>query len=501
MNGLVQVRSRLDPGKVFNDLLALLSGDGAATAVYEESAGGRRIGRRQMVADIEALSGSVTAADRASRAAGSAWVSCRDRYLLAVAALGCLRTGSVALAETKGPPAMFDTMAGHCPPAVVVSDSAGTAAAQWAAARGVPVRVISRPAPGRHTAGQPAGAPDAEAALQFFTSGTTGPAQCVSIRGPQLLAALGGVTGRLRLSPADISLSIAPLTHTLGFITTVLVPLTAGGAVSFADPLRPSSLDEAISRTQPTWCATSPSGLKLVRTLTSSAGLRWPGLRFLRSSAASLPAALAAELEQHFGVPVINAYVMTEAPGEIASQDLDGDRCPGTVGRPTMCQVRVRSGPDAVPDGAVGEIWIRGPNVAVTPSPDGELPWLPTGDVGCLDQAGFLRITGRSSDIINQGGLKVWPPDVEAVALGHPDVAAAVAFPVPHQGLGQTVGLAVVPRAGRSLDRSAVRRLLMAGLPRDKWPSTIVVCGQLPLTDRGKISRHAMWRLLELEAR
>jgi acyl-CoA synthetase (AMP-forming)/AMP-acid ligase II len=501
MNRLVYARGQLDAEPVFNDIVALLSADGAETAVYTGAAGPACVPRRQLVSDIEVLASAVTAADWAGAEARSAWVSCRDRYLFVLAALGCLRTGPVALAETQETPSTFEAMAAACPPAVVVTDDAGTTVARWAQDHDVPVRLVGRPDAGWQPSGRPARGTGPEPVLQFFTSGTTGPVKCVSIRGPQLMAAITGVAGRLKLAEADVSLSLAPLTHTLGFITTVLVALASGGTVSFADPLRPRSLHEAVSGTGPTWCAASPSALKLVLALTGSAGLGWPALRFLRSSAAPLPAELAADLERRFGVPAINAYAMTEAPGEIASQDLDGYRCPGTAGRPTLCEVRV--GPDrgGSPAGEPGEIWIRGPNVAAAPSPGEQLPWLRTEDIGLLDANCFLRITGRSNDIINQGGLKIWPPDVEAAVLGHPEVTAALAFPVPHRGLGEIVGLAVVPRAGSELDRAAVRRLLMAGLPREKWPATIVICDQLPLTGRGKLSRRAMSRLLGLEPR
>jgi acyl-CoA synthetase (AMP-forming)/AMP-acid ligase II len=232
--------------------------------------------------------------------------------------------------------------------------------------------------------------------------------------------------------------------------------------------------------------------LKLVR----DSGRVWPDLRFLRASSAPLPDALVASLEEHYAVPVVNAYVMTEAPGEIASQELHGDRRRGTVGRPTLCEVDIRpeSGPAAA--GTGGEIWIRGPNLASTVAASAG-GWLPTGDIGLFDDAGFLRITGRNHDIINQGGLKIWPPDVEAVVLRHPAVGAAVAFPIPHDGLGETVGLAVVPASGRTVDRTEIRRLLMADLPRYAWPSTIVICADIPRSARGKIQRHVLWRALQ----
>lgn len=344
---------------------------------------------------------------------------------------------------------------------------------------------------GQRAAIVPRAAPRDDVVLQFFTSGTTGTPKCVGIGRGQLISAVQGVARRLSLTPADTSLSTAPLTHTLGMITTILVPLVSGGAVAFADPKQPREFVAALARSRPTWCAASPAGHQLVYRLMSGAGAEWPGLRFLRASAAPLAADVARQLEDHYSAPVISAYVMTEAPGEIASQAPDRDRRAGTVGKPTLCDVEIRSEGELLPAGRSGEIWIRGPNVVSAGH-----AWVPTKDIGWLDDEGFLRVTGRVDDIINSGGLKIWPPDVEMAARADPAVATAVAFPVPHPGMGETVGLVVVPVPGRTVDRAALRRRLMAALPRSAWPGTIVVCAEIPRSARGKISRRALWRQL-----
>jgi acyl-CoA synthetase (AMP-forming)/AMP-acid ligase II len=499
-NGLAALAAWLDAERVCADLLALLDRESAATAIYSEAVPGGAAARGDLVADIQAFAGNLPSAWPSGGQLGSAWVAARNRYLHVVAALGCLVCGPTALIERTGPPGMFDTLARACPPALVVSDTGDADVARWAGARGVPVHLVHAAASGRVPPAR-RDARVADSVLQFFTSGTAGPVKCVSLGMPQLLAAITGVARRLALTESDTSLSIAPLTHTLGFVTTVLAGLVAGGSVVFADPQRPDPLLRTIPAARPTWCAASPSALRLLHTITAGAGAAWPGLRFLRASSAPLRDDLAGLLEDFFQVPVINAYVMTEAPGEIASQDLTGGSRRGTVGRPTLCQVEVRSGDGVAPAGQDGEIWIRGPNVVAPGRAAGQWPWMQTGDIGTFDGDGFLRVTGRSHDVINQGGMKVWPPEVEAAALRHPDVTAAVAFPVPHEGLGETVGLAVVPRTGQAIDRSAVRRLLMSDLPREKWPSTIVVCGEIPLTARGKVSRRRMWQLLGVEAR
>ena len=490
-----------DAGRVYSELLSLLARDGSAVAFYHERATDGQVSRSQFVADIHAFAAMIAGPMHAPGADAGAWVAVRDRYLRVVATLGCLGSGRTALVEADGPAGMFDTLAGACPPSLVVCDAVDAGAARWAVARATPVHVLRWPDAGRAVASHQA---ECQAVLQFFTSGTTGPVKCIDLGRSQIVAAVTWVGFRLGLTEADTSLSIAPLTHTLGMVTEVLAPLVAGGAVAFADVQRPAALAAVIGTARPTWCAASPSGLRMVEKAVSGQGQSWPGLRFLRSSSAPLAAELADQLEARFGVPVVNAYVMTEAPGEIASQDLVIGGKRDTVGRPTLCEVEARSESGPVPPGAEGQIWIRGPNVAAAgqmAGGGGTAPWLRTGDIGKLDQDGFLTMTGRSHDVINSGGLKVWPPEVEAAALRHPDVHAAVAFPIPHQGLGETVGLIVVPFAGRSVDRTAVRRLLMSELPRDKWPTTIVVRSQIPVTARGKISRRGIWQQLGIEAR
>ena len=474
---------------MLQDLLSLVNSGGSAVAVRRPP-GGPGIARDQLTADIYRLAASVRAAPRTGPDGASVWVSARDPYLMLAATLGCLCADSVAMVDTDGPPGSHDALAAVCPPALVVCDCPESDVARWARARDRPVLSIQA---GLASAAQPPQAAREDVALQFFSSGTAGAPKCISIGGAQLLSGIRGVAGRLALTPADTSLGVAPLTHTLGLVTTVLVALASGGAVAFADLRRPGHLAAALAEARPTWCAASPSSHKLMHRMLSSAGVDWPGLRFLRSSAAPITDDLVQQLEDHYRAPVINAYAMTEAPGEIASQSVD-HRPRGTVGRPTLCEVEIRTAGTGVGDGA-GEIWIRGPNVC-SGRPGTVAGWFPTGDIGSVDQAGLLRITGRVNDVINQGGLKTWPPDVEAVARIDPSVEAAVAFPIPHADLGETIGLALVAKPGRAVDRTALRRRLMAELPRHSWPSTIVVCPDIPRSPRGKVQRRSMWRSL-----
>jgi oxalate---CoA ligase len=471
---------------VLTGLLELIDRDPSSPLIHAD-AERDAVSYGRLLRDVRAFASCLGRLDPSAE--GGAWVAVHDPYLLLVGVLGALGRVSCAMVETSAGPADCDQMTVSAGlPSVIVCDDPGSPVCAWARARGVPVIGVDVSGDGAATPGD--GGP--ERCLRFFTSGSTGVPKCVGLTLPQLRAALRGVADTISLGPEDVSLSTASLAHTLGLITNVLVAWASGGSVVFADLNRPRQLDVAISGARPTWCAASPALLRTLLRLTGGRDLDWSRLRLLRSASSPLPLELARELEARYEVPVVNAYVMTEAPGEIASEGLDRDRRPGTVGRPTVCEVEIR-GAAASAAGASGEVWIRGPNVAVSADPAG---WLRTGDLGVLDESGLLTITGRRDDVINQGGLKIWPPDLEAVVLEHAKVRAAVAFPIPHEGLGEVVGLAVEPRPGEQLDRNEVRRFLMERVARQRWPSTIVICESIPLTRRNKVSRRRMWQQL-----
>lgn len=423
------------------------------------------------------------------------WVAVADPVLGVVTTLGCLRAHSVVLVGPRSTPAALDRLAGVSPPAAVVTDSRGSACARWADARGLlrlagtelldpgsgraPTRRAARP----HTA------------LKFLTSGTTALPKVIPLFEQQILAATSGVAGRLGLGNTDVSLNLAPLNHTLGLITGVLTPLLSGGSVIFAAPGRPAEFVRHAGPAAVTWCPASPSIHRLVHQLAASRGLQWPSLRLLRSSAAPLPPDLAAQLEEYHQVPVVNAYVLSEAPGEAASQPLAGPRRPGTAGTPTLCEVQIRVADRNAGPGEEGTIWIRGSNVS-TAAPGAPAVWTPTGDTGILDAANELTVTGRIDDVINRGGFKIAPHLIESAALQHPGIAGAAAFPIPHEGLGSLVGLVVSPPEGGRLSVRDVRAFVGAALPRRLWPDRIVVADRIATNERGKIARRRLAALI-----
>ena len=221
-------------------------------------------------------------------------------------------------------------------------------------------------------------------------------------------------------------------------------------------------------------------------------------LRFVRSSSASLPPQVMADLEDVFSAPVIESYGMTEAAHQMASNPLPPKpRKPGTVG--------VAAGPDvAVMDqsdellaaGEIGEIVIQGPNVTLgyesNPKANAEAftnGWFRTGDQGRIDDQGYLTITGRLKEIINRGGEKISPREVDEILLDHPAVAQVVTFAIPHAKLGEEVGSAVVLSDGATVTGNEIRDFASERLADFKVPRKVLILDEIPKGATGKVQR------------
>jgi acyl-CoA synthetase (AMP-forming)/AMP-acid ligase II len=251
---------------------------------------------------------------------------------------------------------------------------------------------------------------------------------------------------------------------------------------------------------RPTWYTAVPTMHQaiLARAARNQSVVREVPLRLVRSSSASLPPPVTAELEAVFGAPVIESYGMTEAAHQMASNPLPpAPRKPGTVGLPAGPEVRVMDEQGAVlPPGRPGEVVIRGRNVTAgyennpaanaTAFIDG---WLRTGDQGVVDADGYLTITGRFKEIINRGGEKVSPREVDDVLLAHPGVAQAVTFAIPHDKLGEEVAVAIVRRDGAALDEREVQAFARRRLADFKVPRRVVFVDELPKGATGKVQR------------
>ncbi len=349
----------------------------------------------------------------------------------------------------------------------------------------------------------PAGAaptPD-DLALVLTTSGTTGAPKRVGLSHRRLTRSATNIATWFELAPADHALTVMPLFHIHGLVAGVLAPIAGGGSVT------PTSFDAfafgtQIADLQPTWCSAVPSMWELVLTRWRNRAdeLRAAPWRFLRTSSAALPPTLMAELEEVFGVPVLEAYGMTEAAHQIAANPLPpAARTPDSVGLATG-DVEIRIA--APNENGEGHIQIRGSTI-IDQYLSGEAPesfdggWFSTGDQGRIDADGHLFITGRISEFINRGGDKISPREIEAAISTHPDVERAVAFPLPHAVLGQVPAAAVILRTGATADVASIQGHIATLLSRPKRPTRLEVVDDVPLGPTGKIQRRFLGEQLD----
>ena len=392
------------------------------------------------------------------------------------------------------------------------SDSPAIAAAQ---ARDIQLLELSTPAeapaglftidaeagdrPLRHENRGMAG-PD-DIALILHTSGTTSRPKIVPLSHRNVCASAANIQDTLQLVQQDVCLNIMPLFHIHGLMAAVLATLGKGASVWCSpgfDALRFFSwLDQA----KPTWYTAVPTMHQaiLARAKRNREIVEKSGLRFIRSSSSALPPQVLHELERTFNVPVIEAYAMTEASHQMTCNQLPpGIRKPGTVGCAAGPEVAIMDEvtADLLPQGETGEIVIRGANVTLgyenNPAANEACfvnGWFRTGDQGVMDEDGYLSITGRLKEIINRGGEKISPREVDDVLMDHAAVQQVVTFAIPHKSLGEDVAAAVVLKEGESADEAAIRAFAAERLASFKVPRKILILDEIPKGATGKLQR------------
>jgi acyl-CoA synthetase (AMP-forming)/AMP-acid ligase II/acyl carrier protein len=341
-----------------------------------------------------------------------------------------------------------------------------------------------------------------DVAILMQTSGTTSRPKLVPLTHANLLASACNNTATLQLSQADRYLNIMPLFHTHSLLL-ILGSLHSGGSVIAAPAYAPGRFFPWLDELEPTWYSAAPT---LHHAILAEASnnfdtiARRP-LRLIRSSAAPLPTRVMAELERTFRAPVIEAYGMTETPFPVTSNPLPpGKRKPGSVGIPAGPEVKVvdEEG-NPLPAGIAGEVVIRGDNVMrgyednpVANQAAFRKGWFRSGDQGYLDSEGYLYITGRIKEIINRGGEKISPREIEEALLDHPEVAEAVAFAVPHVSLGEDILAAVTFRRADLPQTPDLRHFLADRIAAFKVPRQILVLSEIPKGPSGKVQRSVL---------
>src|SRR5579883_261300 len=386
-----------------------------------------------------------------------------------------------------------------------------------AAARGIPVvELIAEPgrpagtflldAPGA----SPAFAGPGDAALVLHTSGTTSRPKMVPLSGANLCASAANIAAALALGTSDLCLNVMPLFHIHGLVGAVLSSLSAGGGIFCPPGFIAAEFFGWLAAFRPSWYTAVPTIHRDV--IARGAQLSAPpehALRFIRSCSAPMPPTLIADVEGFFGVPVVEAYGMTEASHQIACNPLPpGRRKPGSVGLPAGTQVAVR-GDDGrlLPPGETGEIVVQGPGLTAgyADNPEANAAafadgWFRTGDQGYRDADGYIFLTGRSKEMINRGGAKIAPREIDDVLSRHPSVAEAIAFAMPDARLGEEVAAAVVLRPGSTADERELRAFAAQSLADFKLPRHIVFVEAIPRGPTGKPQRIGLCERLGIAA-
>ena len=339
-----------------------------------------------------------------------------------------------------------------------------------------------------------------DAALVLHTSGTTSRPKIVPLTGANLCASARNIADWIALGPGDRCLNIMPLFHIHGLMAGVMASLHAGSTVICTPGFNALRVFAWLDAMAPTWLTAVPTMHQaiLARAARNKEIVARRRLRLLRSSSSSLPAPVMRELEAAFDAPVIESYGMTEASHQMTSNPMPpAERRPGGVGIAAGPQVAIMDeGGTLLAPGAEGEVVIRGPNVThgYENNPEANRAafsegWFRTGDQGVIDGAGYLTLTGRLKEIINRGGEKIAPREVDDVLMAHPAVAQAVAFAVPHQKLGEDVAAVVVLREGAEAGERELRAFAADSLADFKVPRTILFRDEIPKGATGKLQR------------
>ncbi|XP_050225818.1 probable CoA ligase CCL9 [Mercurialis annua] len=341
-----------------------------------------------------------------------------------------------------------------------------------------------------------------DVALFLHTSGTTSRPKGVPLTQLNLASSVRNIKSVYKLTDSDSTVIVLPLFHVHGLLAGLLSSLGAGAAVTLPATGRfsASTFWKDMVKYNATWYTAVPTIHQIIldRHLSNPEPV-YPKLRFIRSCSASLAPSILERLENTFGAPVLEAYAMTEATHLMSSNPLpeDGPHKPGSVGKPVGQEMAILDVNGVAQEGnATGEVCIRGPNVTkgYKNNPEAnkagfQFGWFHTGDLGYLDSDGYLHLVGRIKELINRGGEKISPIEVDAVLLSHPEIAQAVAFGVPDDKYGEEINCAIIPRDGSKIDEAEVIRYCKKNLAAFKVPKKVFMTDSLPKTASGKIQR------------
>jgi acyl-CoA synthetase (AMP-forming)/AMP-acid ligase II len=320
----------------------------------------------------------------------------------------------------------------------------------------------------------------------------------------QFLTTATYIANHNALSYSDVGLNPLPLWHINAEVVAATATAVAGAQLILQRRFKRTDFWSLVNEHRVTWINAVPAIVSHLATLRD--GERVPAsVRFIRSASAPLPAELITQFERDIGVPVIESYGMTEAASQICANPLVGTRKPGSVGVPVGVELRVEPLPDEVVDVSssqpnVGQIALRGPSIITSYASDDYASrftddgWLLTGDLGYVDEDGYVFLVGRSDDVINRSGEKIYPREIEEIILQVEGVSAVSVIGVPDVILG-SVPLAYIEVGDGGDDESTCQRVavvLEGALGRSKRPTAIRVVDALPRHATGKIQKNPL---------
>ena len=333
--------------------------------------------------------------------------------------------------------------------------------------------------------------------LVVHTSGTTGRPKAVPLMHKNLLRTMSNIINTYKLTPQDRTLLVMPLFHVHGLLCGLLATLLAGASAIIPDKFSAGTFWRDFVQHKANWYTAVPTIHQIL--LRTPAPKEKVDIRFIRSCSSALAPSTLYKLEETFNAPVLEAYAMSEAAHQMTSNPLPpGARKPGSVGIGQGVDVAIldQQGNVLAP-GQEGEISIKGANVTsgylnnqkANDEAFTKEGWFRTGDQGKLDHEGYVFITGRIKELINRGGEKISPIELDGALLSHPSVAEAVAFAIPSEHYGQEVAAVIVPAQGKKVTQEELQQFMTEKVAKFKVPKIIYFTDAIPKTGSGKIQR------------
>jgi long-chain acyl-CoA synthetase len=344
---------------------------------------------------------------------------------------------------------------------------------------------------------------DADPAVILFTSGTSGKPKGAILTHGSIHAAARNAADALELGPDDVVLGAAPFSHVLGLSTGVVSTLLCGAAIAVVRRFEPEATLALMTETRTTILLGVPTMcIALCQAARSAEGL--PPVRIAHVGGAAVPVEVARDFERTFGGEVYEGYGLTELSG-IATTYVQGQtRKTGSVGMPLAgTELRIVSlDREPLPAGEVGEVEFRGPSVIpgywedpqATAEAIDAAGWLATGDLGYVDDDGYLFLVDRKKEMIIRGGYSVYPREIEEALYAHPDVLEAAVIGIPDETLGEEVVAVVVARPGTSPSADEIRAWTKDRVAAYKYPRHVLFVDHLPKGPTGKILKRAIDR-------